>query len=254
MASETVVFAILAKDKAHCLPTYLQCLENQSFPAAQTRIWVRTNNNNDATSTILKAWIEKVRSRYLSIHFDDSDVPEPVQKYSQHEWNTERFKVLGAIRQASVDYASKHKAHYFVADCDNFIGPTTIEDLLKTNLPVIGPLLRSVKDGSLYANYHLAVDASGYYLDHKHYRALLEREVVGIFEVPVIHCTYLIRKEILDAVVYDDGSSRYEYCICSDSLRRANVPQYLDNRKHWGYLTFATTKEELEQESWWPFC
>ena len=247
----SVTIAILAKDKAHCLPLYLRCIEDQTFPKNLTHLYIRTNNNNDATAKILADWVAKVRDQYQAIHFDSSDVPQEVQRFTPHEWNCERFKVLGAIRQASVEYARTHNTHYFVADCDNFIIPTVIEDFLRTNLPVIGPLLRKTTGGSLYANYHLDVDDAGYFRNHPHYLTILERAVVGIFQVPVLHCTYLIRHEVLPVLTYDDNSYRYEYVIFSDSLRKANIPQYIDNRKHWGYLTFADTKEELENEDWY---
>jgi len=250
MADE-VCLAILAKDKAHSLPLYLACIEAQTFPKDRTHLYIRTNNNNDATAQVLTDWIERVKDKYVAVHFDSSDVPEAVQRYAPHEWNYERFKVLGAIRQASIDYAREHNTHYFVADCDNFITSTTVEDLMRTNLPVIGPLLRCTTNGSVYANYHLAIDANGYYADHAHYHTLLGRHVVGIFEVPVIHCTYLVRNEVLQHVSYNDGSCRYEYVLFCDSLRKAGIPQYLDNRKAWGHLTFADTTAALEAESWY---
>ena len=250
MPKRQVTIAILAKDKAHCLPFYLRCLEEQTFPKRQTRIYIRTNNNNDKTAVILADWVTRMKNRYADVYFDASDVPEAVQRFTPHEWNCERFKVLGAIRQASINYAQEHGTHYFVADVDNFITPTVITDLLSTHLPVIGPLLRCTAKGSRYANYHLAISKNGYYAEHPHYQTLLEREVVGIFEVPVIHCTYLVRHEVLKHVTYDDASRRYEYVIFSDGLRKAGIPQYLDNRKQWGHLTFANNEEELRAEGW----
>lgn len=116
---EFVTIAILAKDKAHILPLYLTCIENQTWPADKTYLYIRTNNNNDDTASILRHWVEKVHDRYACIYFDDSDVPEQVQNYGQHEWNAERFKVLGKIRQDSVHWAQEHNSHYFVVDCDN---------------------------------------------------------------------------------------------------------------------------------------
>ena len=44
--TEFVTIAILAKDKAHTLPLYLQCIEQQTWPAQQTYLYIRTNNNN----------------------------------------------------------------------------------------------------------------------------------------------------------------------------------------------------------------
>ena len=110
-STEFITVAILAKDKAHTLPLYLSCLERQSWPASNTYLYIRTNNNNDETAEILSNWIDRVGSKYAKIYFDDTDVAEPVQEFGQHEWNYIRFKVLGDIRQDSVDWAHKNKSH-----------------------------------------------------------------------------------------------------------------------------------------------
>lgn len=245
--TEYITIAILAKDKEHTLPLYLQCIENQTWPAEKTYLYIRTNNNNDNTADILHDWIHSVRNRYAKIYFDDADVDVPIQHFGQHEWNYTRFLVLGAIRQASVDWAYAHNSHYFVADCDNFIFPDTIESLFKTNLSIIAPLLRCYSQ-KYYSNYHDIVDANGYYTPSVLYYDILDQKIRGIIDVSVVHCTYFIRHDILDKVCYDDESARYEYVIFSDCARKKNIPQYIDNRKIYGYISFAENKAEFEQE------
>jgi hypothetical protein len=106
---------------------------------------------------------------------------------------------------------------YFVADCDNFICPNMIESLIKFNLPVVAPLLYSDNN---YSNYHADIDDNGYYKDCNLYYQLFQREIKGLVQVPVVHCTYLIRPDILPLISYDDDSNRYEYVIFSDNLRK----------------------------------
>jgi hypothetical protein len=249
-SNEYVTIAILAKDKAHTLPLYLQCLEAQTWPKEKTYLYIRTNNNNDDTAELLRDWIEKVNEEYAQIYFDDSDVDVPVQQFKQHEWTYERFKVLGKIRQDSVDWAYAQNSHYFVVDCDNFIGPDTIESMIKTHLPIIAPFLRcSEYEKRFYSNYHETIDANGYYQASVFYYDILDQKVRGIIEVPVVHCTYFIRYDFLDKICYDDESWRYEYVIFSDSARKQNIPQYIDNRKIYGYISFAENQEEFEMES-----
>ena len=95
-----------------------------------------------------------------------------MKKYKNHEWNDERFKILGKIRQDSVDYAKKLKIHYFVADCDNFIVPETIEKLFQnSHNGVIAPMLMS---DTSYSNFHYDIDKNGYYKQHNLYNKILE--------------------------------------------------------------------------------
>lgn len=243
-----VTIAILAKDKSHTLPLYLSCIEQQTWPASKTYLYIRTNNNNDSTSTLLQEWVNRVQHKYAGIHFDATDVKEPVQNYKQHEWNYTRFKVLGKIRQDSVSWALKHTSHYFVADCDNFIKPHTIETLMKSNLPIVAPLLHTYN--SCYSNYHAAVDKNGYYAESPLYEHFLNQKIKGLVEVPVVHCTYFIRYEFLDKISYDDESFRYEYVIFSDIARKNSIPQYLDTREIYGGITFAENTIHETEYTW----
>lgn len=245
--TELVTIAILAKDKAHVLPLYLNLIENQTYPASKIKLYIRTNNNRDHTAVLLEQWIEKVKDRYSEIYYDSSDVKEPVQEYGPHEWNTVRLQVLARLRQESIEWARAKGTHYFVVDCDNFIVPETLEMLLNTGLPVVGPLLRNGDNPlSLYSNYHYDIDKNGYFKDSKLYYDIFNQTIKGLIEVKVVHCTYLVRNEVLGSVRYDDGSYRYEYVVFSDVLRKAGIPQYIDNRRYYGKITFCNTEEEFK--------
>ncbi len=248
--NDEITIAILAKNKAHCLPLYLKQIESQTYPAEKIKLYIRTNNNRDHTATLLESWMEKVKDRYSEIFYDGSDVPEPVHEYAPHEWNTLRLRVLGRLRKESVDWALEIGRQDFVADCDNVIVAETLETLYKTGLPVVGPLLRNGDDPmSLYSDYHHCTDPNGYYKSCQHYFDILFQNVKGLIEVDVIHCAYLIRKSILPFVTYDDGSGRYEYVIFSDTLRQNRIPQYIDNRKIYGKLTFCDTEEDFKEKN-----
>lgn len=116
--------------------------------------------------------------------------------------------------------------------------PCTLRELVALNLPVVAPLLRSIDPGDLYSNYHAEIDGNGYYKECDQYRWILERMVRGVVEMPVVHCTYLVRADVLNDMTYEDTTDRYEYVVFSDSARKSNVPQYLDNRQVYGYITF----------------
>ena len=57
--------------------------------------------------------------------------------------------------------------------------------------------------------------------------------------MPLVHCTYLVRADVLIELTYEDATSRYEYVIFADSARKAGVVQYMDNRQIYGYITFG---------------
>lgn len=244
-----VTIAILAKDKAATLPLYLSCIEAQTWPKNKTYLYIRTNNNKDDTVLILQSWLDRVGHQYAGVYFDATDEPNSEKYYQAHEWDGHRCKTLARIRQLSIIWAHEQKSHYFVVDCDNFIKPHTLQQLLGVNLPVVAPLLK-LSDIAFYSNYHSAVDEHGYLKHCNEYFTILDQRIKGLIEVPVVHCAYFIRYEYLPCVLYDDNSYRYEYVIFSDFLRRQNVAQYIDNRDMYGYVSFAQTDEQLHQEPW----
>jgi len=239
-----VVIAILVKDKEATLPTFFQCLLNQTFPKEKIILYIRTNDNTDKSEELIDQFLTDNQSKYKSVFYDNTSVSEELKKYKGHEWNSLRFKILGKIRDNSVKYALEHNAHYFVIDIDNFIVPSTLDDMIAvSSLGVIAPMLTT---HTAYSNYHSAIDKNGYLLADKMSLLILLKQVQGCIDVPVVHCTYFIANNILDKVSYDDDSYRYEYVIFSDVLRKQKIPQYIDNRKDYGRITFAVTKEEFE--------
>ena len=112
--------------------------------------------------------------------------------------------------------------------------------------PIVAPFLRT--GCNYYSNYHAAIDPNGYFADSPLYFQIFNQQIRDFVEVPVVHCTYLIRNEFLDKICYDDNSYRYEYVIFSDSARKNNVKQYLDNREVYGRITFADDRETFVNE------
>jgi hypothetical protein len=112
-------------------------------------------------------------------------------------------------------------------------------------LPVIAPLLYHANPASMYSNFHAAVEVNGYFANTEFYNSILYQHIKGFIRVPVIHCTYFIRNEWLNQINYTDESYRHEYVIFSDVLRRAEIPQYIDNTEIYGRITFSTNEAEL---------
>ena len=242
--SPRVLLAILAKQKEAALPLYLECIEALDYPKSSIVLYIRTNNNTDKTEQLLHDWVARVGHLYHSVEFDASNVTEKVEQYREHEWTATRFSVLGRIRNLSMRRAIELECdYYFVADVDNFIRPATLRELVALDLPIAAPFLRSIAPGGLYSNLHAEVDDHGYYRNCDQYQWILNRHIRGVVEVPVVHCTYLVRTDVIPQLTYEDATGRYEYVVFSDSARKAAVPQYFDNRQIYGYITFGEGDE-----------
>jgi hypothetical protein len=214
---------------------------------SDTIFYIRTNDNRDNTSEILRDWYKKWNWKWKMV-FDDSSVDSNLIGYNNHDWDQTRFKILGDIRQKSIEFAMSEGADYFIADADNLIVPHAISKIRSVNLPVVAPLLQLANMGSAYTNTHAEVTDTGYFHECERNYDIFHRRIKGIFEVAVVHATYLIKNEYLRYVNYDDGSGRYEYVIFSDVLRKAGIPQYIDTREVYGKMFFATNKNEYDYE------
>ncbi len=93
--------AILARNKAHVLPSFLNCIEKLDYDKKLITIYINTNNNVDGTEQLLKDWAKKNQSLYRDIVFEEHQV-EGMPNTKPHEWTPERWKILGAIRNKSL--------------------------------------------------------------------------------------------------------------------------------------------------------
>lgn len=246
---KTVLIAILAKDKAHVLDRYLQSIENLDYDKNLITIYINTNNNRDNTEEVLTGWAEKNRSLYSQIIFESHEVKDlPIT--NPHEWQAIRFKVLGNIRQKSMQKAKEYGCdYYFVADCDNFITPETLKVLVEKGKPIIAPLLQSIPGpDDPYSNFFCDTDDNGYYKDHPDYYNILHGHTIGTFKVPVVHCTYLIDASYIDKLTYLDDTTDYEFVIFSRSARENGIDQYICNEKKFGTSVHFRSDVSLEKE------
>jgi Anp1 len=244
-----VLLAILARNKAHVLEKYLKCLDSLDYNKKLITVYINTNNNQDATKEVLENWVKEGRDQYEKIIFESHEV-DGAASTRPHEWNADRFKLLGTIRNKSLQMTKENQCdYYFVVDCDNFIAPCTLKELMSKDKPIIAPMLLAVPElGDGYSNYFCAITETGYFQEHPDYGKILRRSMQGTYKVPVVHCTYLIDAKVIDKLTYVDNTHDYEFVIFSRSARDNNIDQYICNEKQFGVLLHFYKDLTLEEE------
>ena len=244
-----VLVAIIVKQKERELPLYLNCIDAMAYPKEFIHVYIRTNNNTDQTLPILREWISSKGTAYASVEIDSDDIPVPVERFASHEWNATRFKVLGGIRNTSLQKTFERDCNfYFTCDVDIFLRPNTLRELVATNLPIVAPMVRNVDPGNYYANLFADANEAGYIRDCDQYRWILERRVRGLIEVASVDAVYLVRRDVIPELTYVDGTDRWEFMIFSASARSAGIPQYYDNRQLYGYITHEEGSKAAEHQ------
>lgn len=248
-SQDTVLLAILARNKAHTLPRYLKCIDNLDYNKQLITVYINTNNNVDNTKEILETWAKENQYKYRDIIFEKHEI-KGLDETRPHEWTTERFKTLGAIRNKSIKKARDNFCdYYFVVDCDNFIKPYTLKELMKKKKPIVAPMLTAIPEREdTYSNFFSDITEDGYFKDHPNYRLIVDRNMVGTIKVPVVHCTYLIQTSYIDKLSYTDNTDDYEFVVFSRSARNNGVDQYICNDRDFGVLLHFYSNLSLEEE------
>jgi glycosyltransferase involved in cell wall biosynthesis len=239
-----VLLSILATQEDKVLPLYLECIEALDYPKSSIVLYIRTNNNADRVEYMLREWVERVRTQYARVEFEVSDTKQPVKVNGASEQSPARLRELGHIRNVSLRKTMQHDCNfYFVCDTNNLIRACTLRELVSLNLPIAAPMLRAAGKSISYSNFHAEITSDGYYEDCDQFFWVVERRIRGIFEVPVVYGTYLIRSDVIGELNYLDSTDRDEYVVFSCAARKAGIPQYFDNRQVYGYITFEDDSE-----------
>lgn len=255
--NERVFIAILARNKAHCLPKYLECIERLDYDKGQIVLYINTNNNSDNTVEVLKEWMDRHRKQYSRVIFESEDCAELTGDLTgPHQWNHLRCSVLANIRNRSLKMATENECdYYFVADCDNFIvNPYTLKELISERKPIVAPMLVCFPSNPYYSNYWTAVDVNFWYKGDSRYHQILNWIDRGSHKVPVVHCTYLIDCSFASSLSYweevtDPNVNYMEFASFCRSAIRNDIDQYVCNNNFYGYIYLPADGLTLQEEA-----
>lgn len=264
-----VLWHVLVRNGENMLPLFLECLEQQDYPKGRITLYVKTNDNVDKTEELLESWLAENGHFYKEVIYDKQPSLFRPNFYGGHQWNHERVDLMRHLRDKGFMMARDVNADFFFCcDVDNFILPNTLSSLVELDLPVVAPLLRYavnpletreipeyvrhsvdytcanftnvVTDWGDTQNCHFGGEwrfPAGYF-------DILYRRIPAAHPVDLVHCTYLVHKDVFGCISYQDGiMGGYEYITFAYNLRINKIQQYLDNRKNYGCLTMASTTD-----------
>jgi hypothetical protein len=235
-----IFLSILTRNQSNYLKHYLKCIDELSYDKKDIFVHIITNNNDDNTESVLTDWINSNINQYSDIVFENKNYENaPFDK----EWKPDRLKLMGEIRQKSIDICKKTNCgYYFVADTDNWVESITLEYLISKEKPIIAPFLIDFAERSRYSNYFNIIDEDGYYLPDTDFEiAVWQRQIRETFTVPVVHCTYMVNTDYLNDLTYiTTKKTEHEFVTFSNSARKNNIEQWLCPERMFGFVRYDT--------------
>ncbi|XP_077308782.1 procollagen galactosyltransferase 2 [Lithobates pipiens] len=254
----SVLIAIIARNAAHTMPYFLDCIDKLDYPKNRIAIWAATDHNIDNTTAVLREWLKNVQKLYHFVEWRPMSEPQSyTDEFGPKHWPSSRFIHVMKLRQAALLTAREKWSDYILyIDVDNFItNPQTLNLLIEENQTVVAPMMES---RSLYSNFWCGMTPQGYYRRTPEYALLREWRKTGCYPVPMIHSTMLIdlRKEASRNLQFypphpDFTWSFDDIIIFAFSCRQAGIQMYICNKEHYGYLPvplkpYQTLEDDIE--------
>jgi hypothetical protein len=180
---------------------FLRSIANQTYNKAKLHLFVDISHLGTAGRASVTSFLACHKANYNSVFVNVAQVKD--------------------VKEQALSYASHNDTHLFMVDPNVLLHHKTLKWLQDLGLEIVAPLL--TYDG-IYSNFHAAVDSNGYYRTSALYFQILNRELRGIYEIPIVNACYLIRHASLKYVRYHDNTTRAEYVVFSDWLRRNAAP------------------------------
>jgi len=242
----SVTLVILVRNKAHALPNFLGFIDLLNYPKDRMSIFLRSDHNVDNSTYILKEWIDNVETQYheVNVFLNETAGGYPGEKNSM-DWPDGRMELLMNLRQEGLQYARSIWSDFvFFVDADNLLeNSDVLTTLMRYRKTVVAPMLISL---GRYSNWWGDMTENLYYLRSADYMDILNREKVGLFQVPMIHSTFLVdlrRSESrflsykIDREAYKRKPIPFDDIIVFAYNARANGVQFwLSNEEAFGKL------------------
>ncbi|KAG8436529.1 hypothetical protein GDO86_007583 [Hymenochirus boettgeri] len=251
----SVLIAIIARNAAHTLPYFLDCIDKLDYPKKRIAIWAATDHNIDNTTAVLREWLKSVQKLYHYVEWRPMAEPQSyADEFGPKHWPASRFAHVMKLRQAALRTAREKWSDYVLyIDADNFLtNPQTLNLLIKENKTIVAPMLES---RTLYSNFWCGITPQGYYKRTPDYVLIREWKRMGCFPVPMVHSTLLIdlRKEASINLQFYPPREDYTWAfddiiVFAFSSRQAGIQMYICNREHYGYLAVPMKPHQSLQD------
>ncbi|XP_072232231.1 multifunctional procollagen lysine hydroxylase and glycosyltransferase LH3 [Leuresthes tenuis] len=237
-----VYVAVFIEHPTPFMEEFLDRLTTLNYPSSRLRLFIHNN------VVYHERHIQRFWERHRSL-FPDAVLVGPEENLQEDKART--MAVEACKKDPDCDY-------FFSIDSDVALtNPDTLRILMEENKSVIAPMLS--KHGKLWSNFWGALSPEGFYSRSEDYIEIVQGKRIGLWNVPYLTQTYLIKGSVLrsklsQVSLYVNEGMDPDMVFCS-SIRDQGIFMYVSNRDEFGRLVASTNfnTSRLHPDMWQIF-
>ncbi|KAM4536903.1 multifunctional procollagen lysine hydroxylase and glycosyltransferase LH3 [Odontesthes bonariensis] len=237
-----VYVAVFIEHPTPFMEEFLDRFATLNYPTARIRLFIHNN------VVYHERHIQRFWERHRSL-FPEAVLVGPEENLQEAKART--MAVEACKKDPDCDF-------FFSIDSDVALtNPDTLRILMEENKSVIAPMLS--KHGKLWSNFWGALSPEGFYSRSEDYIEIVQGKRIGLWNVPYLTQTYLIKGSVLrsklsQVSLYVNEGMDPDMVFCS-SIRDQGIFMYVSNRDEFGRLVASTNfnTSKLHPDMWQIF-
>ncbi|KAG8568407.1 hypothetical protein GDO81_013986 [Engystomops pustulosus] len=238
-----VVVGIFIEQPTPFVSEFFKRLSNLQYPKKRIQLYIANHETHH----------QKHVEKFLQVHsLEYNNV-----KYVGPE---EALSNFAEARNAGMDICRQNPEceYYFSIDVQVVLkNSSVLRTLIEQNKSILAPMVSRNQD--LWSNFWGALSSDGFYARSEDYIDIVQRQRIGIWNVPYITNVYLVKGSVLRKALsqYDlfhSGNLDPDMSFC-DNVRRKGVFMFVNNRQSFGHIlsleNYKTT--HLHNDLWQIF-
>lgn len=198
----TILLALFIEKPTPFTEEFLEKAYLIKYPKEKLHLFIHSNVEHHKPA--VQAFIKDHSTEYKSFKLIDTE-----DKFDE---TAARSLAIEAAKSRGVDYL-------FSLDSESHIdNPETLRKLLEANRTVIAPMLK--RQSSLWTNFWGALSNNGYYARSSDYQDIVDRKVLGVWNVPYITGAFLVKSLAFPKLSFNQGEADCDMAFCQ-SLRNS---------------------------------
>uniref|UniRef100_A0A7D9N0H0 Procollagen-lysine,2-oxoglutarate 5-dioxygenase 1 n=1 Tax=Xenopus tropicalis TaxID=8364 RepID=A0A7D9N0H0_XENTR len=218
-----VVIGIFIEQPTPFVSEFFKRLNNLNYPKKRIQLYI--NNHEPHHQRRVENFLQAYGTQYSFVKTVGPD--------ENSDFADSRNKGMDMCRQ------TPECEYYFSIDAPVVLKNINIlRILIEQNKSVIAPLVS--RTANLWSNFWGALSSDGYYARSEDYIHIVQRQRIGVWNVPYISSVYLVKGSILRSKlsqndIFHSGTLDFDMAFCHN-IRQQGIFMFVTNRQEFGHI------------------